>query len=127
MDINKDLKRTVLAMAMPVYIPILMISCIIPSLFEKKIRSQKELDKILDEETPKLGLSDIKGRLYEKHAGMVGDDGTIKIGGFEAKRTFVRHELYHKSMHKDCDFKDKFDYFFRMEPQAILYQYGLKI
>ena len=59
---------------------------------------------------------------------MVDKNGkTVHVGGFEATRTIVKHELYHVKKHGECDFNNKMDYFLRMEPQAILYQYGIKV
>ena len=73
-------------------------------------------------------MENIKGLLCEKHEGYFNSKKkTIKVGGIEATRTIVKHELYHVKNHGSCDFKDKVDYFLRLEPQAILYQYGLDL
>jgi len=124
---KKDLKKMAVTVACPIYVPMLLGACVLPVLFERKITSQKELDSIVNEESKKLGLSNIAGKLHEKYCGHVGPDGkSVHVGGFEATRTIVRHELYHiYKQHNDCN--NMFNYLFKYEPQAILYQYGLKV
>ena len=137
MEIGNELKKALFYVSIPAYVPLLIGSCIIPSLLSRKIRSQKELDCIVKEESEKLGLENIKGLLCEKHEGYFNSKKkTIKVGGIEATRTIVKHELYHIKNHAksnlgdkvNCllDFGNKMDYFLRMEPQAILYQYGIR-
>jgi hypothetical protein len=52
------------------------------------------------------------------------DDGQyeIKIGGFGARRTQVRHELYHLFRHVDRGWKGNLHYLLIDEPQAIAYE-----
>jgi len=127
MEIKNELKKALFYVSIPAYVPLLIGACIIPSLLSKRIKSQKELDCIVKKESEKLGLENIKGLLCEKHEGYFNSkEKTIKVGGIEATRTIVKHELYHVKNHGSCDFKDKVDYFLRLEPQAILYQYGIR-
>jgi len=103
-------------------------------LFSEKISSQDDLDRITAEETEKLGMTrQVTPKFHENHEESARklDDGTyeINIGGFGARRTQVRHELYH--VHRGhCDDRrriengliNNLDYLFRREPQAIAYE-----
>jgi len=103
-------------------------------LFSERIKSQEDLDRISKEEAEKLGLKKtFKSNLHENFRGSTRklDDGTyeINIGGYAARRSVVRHELYH--VHKghpdfmrsqENRFLRVLDYYFRQEPQAILYE-----
>jgi len=127
MEIKNELKKALFYVSIPAYVPLLIGMCMIPSLLSKRIKSQEELDCIVKEESEKLGLENIKGVLCEKHEGYFNSkEKTIKVGGIEATRTIVKHELYHVKNHGNYDFKDKVNYYLKLEPQAILYQYGIK-
>ncbi len=106
----------------------------IPTLFSERIHTQEDLDRITSEESKKLGMTKcVTPRFYdhwEAGAAKLGD-GTyeIHIGGFGARRSSVRHELYH--VHKGhfdfCRYQpsallQNLDYLFRQEPQAIVYE-----
>ncbi|MCH7568849.1 MAG: hypothetical protein IIA87_05505 [Nanoarchaeota archaeon] len=102
-------------------------------IFSKKIHNQNELDNVVDEEASKLGMDrPVKGILYLGHGGIAvkNEDGTyqIEIGVESARRSDVRHELYH--VHRE-DFDrplSNFRYWFVAEPRAIAYQaFGLKL
>ncbi len=112
----------------------------IPRLFSEKIDNQEELDRITSEEAQRLGLDKVvKAKFHKiwKEGARKKNDGTyeINIGGFGARRTQVRHELYY-IYRGHCDSRkriksntlNRLDYFLRREPQAIAYEvFGLKL
>jgi len=104
-----------------------------PSLkFSKKIRTQQELDFVVEEESHKLGLKNIRGILANKgkcHGlAYIGEDGTptIEVGGLYASKSGVRHELYHHYKDHCNPMKENWfpeaKYWFVEEPLACLYQ-----
>jgi len=106
----------------------------IERLFSERINSQEDLDRIAGEEAKKLGMNKpFNAKFHSSFAGSAPklEDGTyeINIGGFAARRSLVRHELYHIHRgHSDAlkdrqnDFINTLDFLFRCEPQAIAYQ-----
>lgn len=112
----------------------------IPRLFSEKIHSQEDLDRITAEEAEKLGMTrGVTSKFHEEweECARKLDDGTyeIHLGGFGARRTQVRHELYHihrehlehKAMSSNGLIK-ALNYWLRQEPQAIAYEvFGLKL
>ena len=104
----------------------------------QKIKSQKELEKIVYEEATILGMDTniIKCELLNELAGESIYGGDLKnqyiyIGGLLANRKIVRHELYHiYDGHGDHDTKleTELNYWFIEEPKAIIYSFtGLKL
>ena len=128
---------------------------VLPNTFSKRIRSQEELEKIVDEEAKKLDLdtSNLIIQLQEKDvadANLFGynreedkilsyeeKEGVekvhlLRLGGQYATRHQVRHELYHVSKHlqkpKAKNFISRLGYLFFREPSAILYSLiGVKL
>lgn len=125
------------------YIVTLIGLCAAPRLFSERIKSQDDLDKIVKEETERLGMTkrilarfhntwredtakySMEGRLL---------DYMINIGGFGARRTMVRHELYHihkghfeHPLRRRGPVLRELHYLFIAEPQAIAYQFKLKL
>jgi len=109
--------------------------------FRKKISSQEELSKIIEEEAPKLGLDSKK--IFGKYDALAegcfaqktarGHSVVLKADSWMCTRNAVKHELYH-IYRGHCDDKgepgllDVLDYNFRREPQAVLYEtFGIKI
>ena len=96
------------------------------TMFNKKIQSQEELDKIVDEEARKLGLDPdkIDAKYFGQTTGAekVGERYELHLGKELLKtRNSVRHELYH--IKRDCD-RGKpplWKYLFVAEPRAELY------
>ncbi len=94
--------------------------------FSQRIRSQEELEMVVDEEATKLGLdpSKIDATYNGKTDGARKNRGRYDlhlIGDWLSTRAAVRHELYH--ILKDCD-KGKptlISYLFLEEPRALMY------
>jgi len=114
-----------------IYLCSLMTLTACNNLFSKKIKSQGELDEIVAEEAEKLGLKNVNAQLYQETIGCVNYakgnfPHKIHLGGFYATRSMVRHELYHAFRHSDNIPSNLylyiFDYAFRREPQAIIYE-----
>ena len=112
----------------------------IPRLFSERIHNQEDLDRITTEEAEKLGMTrDITPKFHEDWEERVTklDDGTyeVHLGGFGARRTSVRHELYHiHKEHHEHPWRNSnslirtLNYLLREEPQAIAYEvFGLKL
>ena len=104
---------------------------LISSLFSRKINSQNELDKIIEEESQKLKLKGVKGILQETTKSfccMKNETPIIVVGGLGATRGAVKHELYH--IFKG-DLNKKYSevrYWLLEEPRACLYDsFGIKI
>lgn len=129
------------------YIATLAGLCAVPSLFSEKIKSQNDLDRIVREEaekldgTKQLSARQLSARFYDTGMAEVIKMGvggnsmfyTINLGGFGANRSIARHELYH--IHKGhfgypwgrSRLLRTLHYLFRAEPQAIAYQFKLKL
>ncbi|MBI2146785.1 hypothetical protein HYU22_05600 [Candidatus Woesearchaeota archaeon] len=99
--------------------------------FGPRVRSQEELEKMVEEEAPKLGLNHLKidakydgetvgarknGERYDLH--LVGDGDKIHSS---STRATVRHELYHLLKDSDKGKLNPLYYFFVAEPRALLY------
>ncbi|MGV8086564.1 MAG: hypothetical protein ACP5N1_02950 [Candidatus Woesearchaeota archaeon] len=114
-----------------------MSSSYISGHFSKKIKSQAELDSIVEIESKKLGLTDVKGILHNIDECCAYYDSkdipTIEIGGAFTTQSDIRHELYH-IYRGDCiitqtsDFIEELKYWIIQEPRACLYQStGIKL
>ncbi len=110
-----------------------MLSSPVSMFLSKKIRSKKELERVIDEESHKLGLNGIVGIYHkgidEAKSYIRNGTGFIVVGGRLSKRSAVRHEAYHLyKRHNDPERKfknnlvDRLDYYFVREPQASLYE-----
>jgi hypothetical protein len=103
-------------------------------IFSERINSQEDLERFAGEEAKKLRMTErFKARFHnswEENARIL-EGGTyeINLGGFGARRSMVRHELYH--IHKNHllynkrqtnGLLKKLNYLFRQEPQAIAYE-----
>ena len=119
------------------YLATLLGLTVVSATFSQKIRTQKELVSIVDEEAKRLGIDkSIISTLHDKLEWCSGKryDGSygLHIGGFLAKRSVVRHELYH-IFKGDCDEDHNGDYNglryqFIKEPRAILYEtFGIRL
>ncbi|MBI2043917.1 hypothetical protein HYT24_00970 [Candidatus Pacearchaeota archaeon] len=106
-------------------------------LFSEKIKSQKNLERIAEEEMNKLGMDqsfEVEWGDFFSDYVKKDQDGKYKIcirKSFTASRNLVRHELYHihrGHMHKkDNIFIRLLKYYFIHEPQAVAYgSFGLK-
>lgn len=110
-------------------------------LFSDKINSQENLDKIIDQEVNKLGIKKVRGIFVNNSIGSAKKideqakeeyEYELQIGGGLAKRSVVRHELYHIYRgHCEINVKNNFagllEYLVR-ETQASAYGcFGLKI
>ena len=108
------------------------------ALFYHKINTQEELDRIVDEEAKKLEMVQVKAVLHAQFEGLARKnnvDGSLEIhvGGFGARKSVVRHELYHLYKHsgrkrpKNPVLRE-LESMFREEPQAMLYEiFGIKL
>ena len=111
-------------------------------MFSEKIKSQEDLEKIVEEETEKLGVDKpLKSEFGDFPLAFAAKqrDGTyhLHVGRSTASRSLVKHELYHiHKGHKGISFsKDSrntlgriLKYLFIEEPQAIAYgTFGLKL
>jgi len=106
----------------------------IPRLFSEKIHSQEDLDRIIAEETEKLGMTiTVISKFHEDWEARATklDNGTyeVHLGGFSARRSSVRHELYHiHKEHHEHPWRNSnglirtLNYLLREEPQAIAYE-----
>ena len=106
--------------------------------FSKKIKSQEELEDIVEEEAGKLGLDSTKIKAVYEGGGWTprcrateeGYDLEMKGDSFLSTRKNVRHELYH-IFKGDADSNRSmlsFSYFFVWEPRAVLYgSFGIKL
>lgn len=97
------------------------------SFLSQKIKNQEELDSVVAEESEKLGLKDVKGIFCNDGIAIAEPfKNRIYLGGFEARRCSVRHELYH--IFRDCQPLPKnktlkiLDYLFIREPRATAYE-----
>ena len=109
----------------------------------ERITTQQQLEELLAEERKLLdnGREDVavQARLFDETVGVAWrspQDGVyrIKIGGFMAKRSILRHELYHVFDGHCDDFIGASKTFIRLksffvhEPQATAYQvFGIKL
>jgi hypothetical protein len=122
------------------YIATLVGVHIISNRFTESIKSQEDLDRITLEEAKRLGIEEpITAILLQRPEGVARlldfQNHQIEIGGYEARRGTVRHELYHVyrghtryRRRKINGLLYSIDYWFRMEPQAIAYEvFRLKI
>jgi len=115
------------------YIASLTILNTVPKLFSERINSQEDLDRVVDEEANKLSMTkSITPKFHdfwiEASIKLDGGNYEIDIGGFGARRSTVRHELYHihgghleHPWKKSNGFLRALNYIFREEPQAIVY------
>ena len=138
--LKRILKTAALTAAgLPAFLASVMLSTISRA-FSEKINSAERLDEIIKEESEKLGINAhlyLKGNLSNKYAASVdflkkSSLYTMNIGGFAAKRSVVKHELYHfkkEHHHGEVDENESifFNYIFKEEPQAVLYSLGIKI
>ncbi|MBS3086589.1 hypothetical protein J4422_02710 [Candidatus Pacearchaeota archaeon] len=111
----------------------------ITRVFSERVNSQEDLDRIVKEEVEKLGITKpIKANFQTSYAGgakKIGEGNyEINIGGFAARRSMVRHELYHirkghcEKIREEIGINDLFNYLLKYEPQAIAYQvFGIKL
>ena len=137
---EKILKTAALATA---GIPAVLISLTLSKLSQlasEKIDSDEKLQNVIKEESKKLGINErVKGWLQNKYASRMSympypENSThiMQLGGFGAKRSTVKHELYHlKSNHcqgsPDESVDSLFNYLFIEEPSAVLYGLGLRV
>lgn len=106
-----------------------MLSNPISIIFSKKIRTQGELDSIIERESKKLGLIDVTGILLDEDEAICYysvQGPTVKVGGMCANVSNVRHELYH--LYRDnwnpfqTGFAETIRFYLIEEPRACLYQ-----
>lgn len=126
----------VCAAAIPFLLGIVYASVFESTLFNKKIKSQEELEKIVKEESKKLKLDHIKiNVIYEpkkrrdNNIRKNGDEYELHIkNNFLSTRASVRHEVYHI---KKGDCNRKYDILYNLfveESRAQLYAtFGIKI
>lgn len=136
-----------LAMGGLSYIGMLAGSQAISAKYSQRIETQAELESIVEEEAQKLGLKKrVKAFLHDglkassDKIRWYSEDGDfsyykIDVGGFQAKRSTVKHELYH--IHKGhferrenirSKILQELAYLFKYEPQATLYElFGIKV
>lgn len=127
------LKWTGIGVGAYLALPILAQATIGSTLFQKRIKSHKELEQILSEEAPKLGLNpDNIETVYGAECSSAAriDDGFVLAvsTGFGATRSTVRHELYHiyRDLRKGSH-HNRIRYLFIEEPRATLYEFtGIK-
>jgi hypothetical protein len=103
--------------------------------FNKKVKSQAQLEKVVRERAQKLGLNpnniDVKySWIGETYADKRGERDILSLGnGLGCKINSVDHELCHIK-NRDCDREESKDwyYYFVAEPRAVLYEvFGLKV
>ena len=111
----------------------------LPRYLTERIETQDDLERMVFEESQELKLDvPIVPVLKNYHIEevLVDDDGfDLKLGGFGAYRSVVRHELYHiyKQHHEHPwrqgnNFQFTLNYLFREEPQAVAYQvFGIRL
>ena len=116
-----------------------LLSCI-RVYFSQKITSQEELEQIVKEEAARLGITiPITATLLSEfnNGGVrkAGDGYEILVGGFAAKRSVIKHEMYHihkKDMENnpnlDGHWLSELREVFIEQPRANLYDvFGIKL
>jgi hypothetical protein len=137
------IKASVLVLvALAFYLSVLLASGVAANLTSPAIETQEQLEWVIDAEMVRLGFDNdvvVLGQLIgpdEARAIPLAENVyKVKVGGFLANETTVRHELYHI-----CDghleasdilaggFQKGFAYLFWYEPQARIYQItGLRV
>ena len=101
------------------------------TLFNKKIKSQKELEEVVSEESKKLGLNSAEfDIIYNSNRTSIkfNDEGKLELhiqGNSLATKPVVKHELYHLKRDKKAIENNKsmngLYYLFIAEPRATLY------
>jgi hypothetical protein len=130
--VNEGIKW--LALGGGTYLTTLYVLNGIPRLFSEKIHNQEDLDRITTEEAEKLGMTrSVIPKFHEDSIALStlldNDTYEIHLGGFGARRTQVRHELYHihRKHHEQPwtnskGLKRSLNYLLKQEPQAIAYE-----
>jgi hypothetical protein len=105
--------------------------------FSRKINTQEELTSVVEEESKRLGIdAPIKSTLHGELEGVCRknyDGYELHVGGWFARRSVVKHELYHICK-GDCDtgyinkWAGRISFNFVEEPRADLYGiFGIKL
>lgn len=105
------------------------------SLFSEKVTSQEHLERMVQEESEKLGMEVPEAVLCEEDdAGCARSDDDrfrVRIGGTAARRDVVKHEVYHafkKHPKKPGEKETPFKHYLIDEPQAMAYAHlGVKL